>query len=103
MSDIENVFNKLKDRFNPEAAEGMDVIFQFQIDNEVYHLKIKHSECELVPGEHDDPNITLIMDQQTFSELSNGQLKGMQAYMSGKLKAEGNLILATRLGDLFSI
>lgn len=102
MSEIETAFNKLKGKFNPEAAKGMEVVFQFQVDDEVCHLRIKNSQCELITAGHDDPNITLIMDKDTFSDLISGQLPGMQAYMSGKLKAEGNLMLATQLGNLFS-
>ena len=32
----------------------------------------------------------------------SGELNGMQAFMTGKLRAEGDMMLAAKLGELFS-
>lgn len=102
-ADLDTTFARLKDRFNPEAAAGLDIVFQFSVDDSQYHLVVNNGDCELISGEHEDPHITLIMDSETFNAVTTGEVNGMQAYMSGRLRAEGNLMLATRLGDLFSI
>jgi putative sterol carrier protein len=34
--------------------------------------------------------------------IISGEQDGMGAYMKGQLRAEGNVMLATRLGKLFS-
>ena len=38
-----------------------------------------------------------------FAEILSGATDGMQAFMSGQLQATGDLMLATRLQELFPI
>ncbi|MEP4544830.1 MAG: SCP2 sterol-binding domain-containing protein, partial [Saccharospirillum sp.] len=71
--------------------------------SETYHLIVKDSQCKLVSGEHEDPSVTLIMDEDTLKEIVSGDLNGMQAFMAGRLRTEGDMMLATRLSDLFSL
>ena len=43
------------------------------------------------------------MDTDTLGEIAEGELNGMQAFMAGRLRTEGDMMLATKLSDLFSI
>ncbi len=102
MANLLDVFNDMKDKFNASAAAGLDLVFQFDIeDGDTYHLVVKDGTCEIVEGAHDDPNVTLIMDTATLVGVMSGDIDGMQAFMLGKLRAEGDMMLATKLGDLF--
>ncbi|WP_320823423.1 SCP2 sterol-binding domain-containing protein [Reinekea sp.] len=103
MSTTAEAFTQIKSRFNASAATGLDVVFQFAVDGDVHHLIIKDGQCSLQAGEHDDPTVTLIMDGATFQEVVSGELNGMQAFMAGRLRTEGDMMLATRLSDLFSL
>lgn len=101
---VEPIFQKLEQNFNPDAAEGMDLVFQFNIeDDKDYHLIIKDGTCQLVEGMHDDPSVTLIMNAETLRGIVSGETDGMQAFMSGQLRAEGDMMLATKLGQLFTL
>ncbi len=104
MTSVAEQFANIESQFNPDAAAGMDVIFQFAIeDADTYHLIVKDSTCKLEHGEHGDPSVTLIMDSDTLKEIASGDLNGMQAFMAGRLRTEGDMMLATRLSDLFSL
>lgn len=103
MSNISEAFQKIESRFNSGAAAGLDVVFQFSVDDEHHHLIVKDGACQLNMGEHDDPTVTLIMDQDTLAEILAGDLNGMQAFMAGRLRTEGDMMLATRLSDLFGL
>lgn len=104
MASTADMFNNIESQFNADAASGLDVVFQFNIDDsETYHLIVKDSQCKLVSGEHQDPSVTLIMDEDTLKEIVSGDLNGMQAFMAGRLRTEGDMMLATRLSDLFSL
>ncbi|WP_320823944.1 SCP2 sterol-binding domain-containing protein [Reinekea sp.] len=103
MSSIVEAFSQIKSRFNATAATGLDVVFQFNVNDEAHHLIVKEGQCTLKAGEHDDPTVTLIMDGATFQEVVSGELNGMQAFMAGRLRTEGDMMLATRLSDLFSL
>lgn len=102
MANLLDVFSDMKDKFNASAAAGLDLVFQFDIeDGDTYHLIVKDGTCEIVEGANDDPNVTLIMDTATMVGIMSGDIDGMQAFMLGKLRAEGDMMLATKLGDLF--
>ncbi|WP_028669998.1 SCP2 sterol-binding domain-containing protein [Saccharospirillum impatiens] len=104
MASTADMLNNIESQFNADAASGLDVVFQFNIDdNDTYHLIVKDSQCQLVSGEHQDPSVTLIMDEDTLKEIVSGELNGMQAFMAGRLRTEGDMMLATRLSDLFSL
>lgn len=102
MMSVAQVFEKLEQNFNPDAAQGLDLVFQFDVeDDKTYHLVIKDGTCRMVEGAHDDPSVTLIMDSKTLKGIVSGETDGMQAFMAGQLRAEGDMMLATKLGELF--
>ncbi|SDW63747.1 SCP2 sterol-binding domain-containing protein [Marinobacter mobilis] len=101
---VAQVFETLAQNFNADAASGLDLIFQFAIeDDNTYHLVINDGTCQLVEGENDDPSVTLIMNSDTLKGIVSGETDGMQAFMAGQLRAEGDMMLATKLGELFTM
>jgi putative sterol carrier protein len=103
MSDVSEVFNQMNERFDADAASGVDEIFQYDIDDEYWHAIISDGTCQIVEGEHDDPSVTLSMDADTLKEVMSGETDGMQAFMAGRIKATGNMMLATQLTSLFPV
>ncbi|MGQ7263203.1 SCP2 sterol-binding domain-containing protein [Vreelandella sp. V005] len=97
-----NTLEKLKARFNPEAAEGMNEVFQFHFsDAGNYYLHIQDGTLDVQEGEHDDPSVSLSLTTDTLKGIMSGEINGMTAFMTGKLKATGNVMLATKLTSLF--
>lgn len=100
---VERVIEKLPSRFVAANAEDFSAVFQFLIeDGSDFYIQIKDSTCNVDHGEHPDPNITLIMDSETVVDVVTGETDGMSAFLKGRLRAEGNVMLATKLGKLFS-
>jgi len=105
MSDItvQRVIEKLPSRFVAENAEELTVVFQFFIeDDQDFYISVANKACDVQTGEHDDPNLSLFMDAETVVDVVNGEVDGMGAFLSGRLRAEGNLLVATHLSKLFS-
>lgn len=103
MTDLNEQFTAFQARFNADAADDMEEVFQFDIDGTTFYIDIKDSTCEMGEGEYDDPSVTLRLSSDTMKDLMAGETSGMQAFMSGSLKVEGNMMLATKLGDLFGL
>ncbi|AHF67391.1 MULTISPECIES: SCP2 sterol-binding domain-containing protein [Pseudomonas] len=105
MTSVAEAVQTMKAKFNPSAAAGLDLVFGFNITDEGKHyaLIVKDSTCELQEGENPDANVTLIMDSETLKGIVSGETDGMQAFMGGKLRAEGDMMLAMKLSDLFPV
>lgn len=101
---VDQIFEKLEKSFNADAAQGLDLVFQFDIeDDKSYNLVINDGTCKLNEGAHADPSVTLIMNAETLEGIVSGETDGMQAFMAGQLRAEGDMMLATKLGELFNM
>lgn len=101
---VAETFAKLASHFNPQAAAGLDLVFQFNIeDDQSHYVAVQNGQCKVEAGEHDDPSVTLITDSATFKGIVSGEVDGMQAFMAGQLRAEGDMMLAMKLGELFNM
>ena len=47
--------------------------------------------------------LRFLSSDDTFADLADGKLESQKAFMTGKLKTKGNMMLATRLGPLLAI
>lgn len=102
MANVGEILQAMQSRFNATAAAGLNLVFQFKItDAENYYLTVKEGTCDLQAGDAPNPDIALVMDKETIKGLLSGELSGMQAFMSGRLRTEGNMMLAMKLGELF--
>jgi putative sterol carrier protein len=101
---VQAVFDNLPNAFQPQAAAGVDVVFQFSIsgpDGGDWYTVIRDGGCSVEAGRHDSPTTTLKMSDDDFLRYVSGQLPAMQAYSNGKLKIEGDLIKSQLVERLF--
>ena len=92
--------------FKPEAAEGVDVVFQFNISGSSggdWYCVIKDKTCTIEAGSHAAPKCTLKMGDTDFLDMMTGKLPAMQAYTSGKLTIEGDIMKSQLIEQLFTI
>jgi NADP-dependent 3-hydroxy acid dehydrogenase YdfG/putative sterol carrier protein len=101
---VQAVFDNLPSAFQPEAAAGVDVVFQFSISGPGggdWYVAVKDGACTAEAGTHPQPTTTLRMSDEDFLKYVGGQLPAMQAYSAGKLKIEGNLMKSQLVEKLF--
>lgn len=58
------------------------------------------AEGKEVVESDDDADLTLTAPVDVFEDMINGDLSGASAFMSGKLKVDGDMGLAMKLGSL---
>jgi NAD(P)-dependent dehydrogenase (short-subunit alcohol dehydrogenase family)/acyl dehydratase/putative sterol carrier protein len=103
---VSDVFAAMPDAFNKDAAKGVTVVFQYHISGPGggdWFCDIKDGECIVSSGVHDKPTCTLKMADTDFLDMISGTLPSMQAYTSGKLKIDGDVMKSQLIGKLFKI
>jgi len=102
--DVKGVFARMPEAFRPEKAAGVDVLFQFSISGPGggdWTVAVKDGACKVETGKAEKPTTTIKMVDEDFLALIAGKLDGMQAYGSGKLKVEGDIMKSQLIGKLF--
>ena len=103
---VADVFKAMPQAFVADAAAGVDVVFQYSIAGDGggdWFCVIKDGTCQVEAGTHDQATCTLKMSSQDFLDLMNGKLPAMQAYTSGKLKIEGDIMKSQLIEKLFKL
>jgi NAD(P)-dependent dehydrogenase (short-subunit alcohol dehydrogenase family)/putative sterol carrier protein len=101
---VDEIFDEMPKAFVVDAAAGVDVVFQFAITGGGggdWNCVIKDSACTVEAGVHEKPSCTLKMETADFLNMMNGVLPAMQAYTSGKLKIEGDIMKSQLIEKLF--
>ena len=101
---VKAVFGRMPGAFQKDRASGVDVVFQYHIVGPAggeWYVTIKGGTCEVKTGEHAQPTTTIMMSDEDFLNLINGKLKAMQAYTSGKLKIQGDIMKSQLIEKLF--
>jgi putative sterol carrier protein len=103
---VKEIFAGMPGAFNQGAAAGLNVVIQYDIEGDQggnWYAVIKDQTCTVSEGVHSSPTLTMKMADKDWMAMCTGQLDGMTAFMTGKLKATGDIMLAQRLPMLFPL
>ena len=102
---LDQVFGGMEQAFQPEKAAGQSAVVQWDVDApDGKHSRTVHiadGTCKVEPGAAESPRLTLTLTLPDFLRFVAGQLDGMQAFMSGKLKLQGDMMFAQALQTWF--
>jgi putative sterol carrier protein len=89
-----------------QAAAGKSVKVQNVVstpEGEIkYWFTVQDGQTEMGLGETSDSEATLASDYDTAAALTKGELNATSAYMSGKLKIQGDLMKLMGLQGVFN-
>lgn len=94
MADLTNIFANMAQNFDASKAGDLNVTILFDLSGEgggQWHAKIADGTLTYDEGAVDSPSATLSMDADDFAAMSKGDLNPMMAFMSGKIKVDGDL------------
>jgi len=102
---LDSVFQNMQGRFKPEAASGVDAQIQWVVsdggEEHPYAVTIGNGTCTTERTRAESPRVTLSTDVASFAKLMTGKTQGPALYMGGKLKIQGDLMLAQRMNAFF--
>ena len=102
---LDGVFEGMKAAFDPNAAADQSAVIQYSIDSPAgemnYQLNVEDGTCEVIKGAAENARVTLALSLPDFLRMMTGELNGMQAFTSGKLKISGDLMFSQVLSTWF--
>ena len=101
---VAETFETMEKLFNPAAAAGMNKTIQWNISGDEagkWAFKIANQTCELILGGVEKPDLTMMMSDKDWLAITERRLDPMNAFMTGKVKTAGDMMLAMRLQQLF--
>jgi putative sterol carrier protein len=101
MESAREFFEGLSERIDSERARGLDASYRFDIEG-AGTWRLEADGDRVVVSESDAPADCIIRtDERTFLRIVGGEQSPMGAYMTGKVRVEGDLGLALKLRELF--
>ncbi|MFI4939717.1 MAG: SCP2 sterol-binding domain-containing protein [Burkholderiales bacterium] len=85
---------------NPSATANVKKTIQYNITNPLY-VEIDNGTCTVHEGVIDKYDVRLTIGDDNLVALFKGELSGMVAFVTGKLKVEGDKMLAQRMPSYF--
>lgn len=98
--DAKQFVHKMPAAFDSEAAADISATVQYDLSEPVY-MVIENGRCSVHDGLAPSADVTLHMDDDDFIALMRGELNGTVAFMSGQLRLDGDLTLASRIASFF--
>ncbi|KAG9004379.1 hypothetical protein FRB94_002397 [Tulasnella sp. JGI-2019a] len=108
MEELAVVLARLSQREQKAEITKTNAIFEIQLKNisgteQSWTIDLKEGTGPAVSkGSATKVDATLIMDA-TFVEIASGELEFQKAYLTGKLKIKGNVILGSKLEHVLKI
>jgi hypothetical protein len=102
---IDEVIQRMPQQFVPEAAKGMQAVYQFCITGDGgkdFYAAIDDGKLDVTEGKHSSPSVTITVDHQDYLRMLADPSVGQQLFMQGKLSMEPlDMNLATKMGQIF--
>ena len=100
------IFDRMAQRIAADStmAGKVNALFQFVINGEPggsWVVDLKNAPGEVRTGTTEGADCTVTMADDDFVALATGSLNPMAAFAQGKVKIDGNPMLATKLQSLF--
>jgi putative sterol carrier protein len=106
---LDEVFNRMPTLFRAEKAGSTSAVIHWIITggaggaSDTYETVIENGACTVTNKPERDPKLAMTMDPVTFLKVVSGDGNPMMMFMTGKIKAKGDLGLAANVAKLFDI
>jgi len=93
------VFEGIQMMLSPEMVASVNGVFEFDFkDGGVFFLDLKNGSGDIGAGKPEaGPDVIFTLKADIFVKMARGEINPTAAFMTGKLKLDGNLGIATKL------
>jgi putative sterol carrier protein len=106
---LDAIFTRFPSQLRADKAGDLQTVIHWVIGgapdggSDTYQLVIENGTCTSSATPDRDPRLTLTLGPVDFLKVVSGAGNPMMMFMTGKLKAKGDLGLATNLANLFNL
>jgi putative sterol carrier protein len=106
---LDEIFNRMVGLFRPDRAGSTNAVIHWNVGDrpdggaDTYELVIANGTCTLSPKPEHEPKLALNLGAVDFLKVVSGNANPVMLFMTGKLKAKGDLGLAANIANLFDI
>ena len=91
-----DLLRRMPEVLDREAAAGIDAVIQYDVSDPVHHV-LNDGEMTIHEGPAEAPDLVVEIEDEDLLELFHGNLNPLTAFMSGRVKVQGDMQLAQRL------
>lgn len=105
MPTLDELFEMMPNVFDAEKAKDMNATVQFDLTGEggdQYYVEVANGTVNTSKGTAENPTATIHMDADDYKAMVSGELNPVTAFMSGKIKVEGDLNTVMKFQTLFN-
>lgn len=106
---LDEIFDRMPGLFRADRAGSTNAVVHWNVGDkpggglDTYELVIANGTCTRSPEPVHDPKLVLTLAAADFLRVVTGNANPMMMFMTGKLKAKGDLGLAANISNLFDI
>ncbi|TRM64997.1 SCP2 sterol-binding domain-containing protein [Schizophyllum amplum] len=105
LANVSSSFGTLSDAQKQAQMKKTNGIFELQVSNAekqtaTWTVDMKKTATVYKGSAKPKADVTIILSDDTLMDLATGKTNGQKAFMTGKLKTKGNMMLATKLADV---
>ena len=106
---LDEVFNRMPTLFRADRAGATQAVIHWNLTGgpggatDTYETVIENGACTVTNQPVRDPKLAMTMDPLVFLKVVTGDGNPMMMFMTGKIKAKGDLGLAAQVAKLFDI
>jgi len=100
----QQVFDSMCGSFQSAKAKGVHARYQWDLSGPQggqWWIDVEDGKYKMGKGKIDNPNVTFVAKDKDWVAVSNHQMGGMWAFLTGRLKIRGDQTLARKLGEIF--
>jgi putative sterol carrier protein len=103
------IFDRMAEHFRPDSARGMDAVVHFKVLDrpgggyDHYEVVLRDGTCRVSERPVSEPAVTIRVKPVDFLKLVTNNASGPALFLRGRLRLEGDVLLASRLTGLFNI
>jgi predicted lipid carrier protein YhbT len=104
---LAEIFRQMPENLDAGKAAAVDAVVEWRITHdqgqEVWQVTLRGGRATVERGTPGEPQVVFEIGEVDFLRLVGGHVEGPLLFMHGKLKVDGDLVLAVQMPNLFRL